>query len=239
MVPVHGRDDFPWTRHSRSGRTRALAVGGLGEFLTEAVMMPSFFLLPIYMQDLLGHSALKTALALQPVSVALIVVAPVLSVLIGRIGPQPSYVAGTVALVGTLLILDRLPAIGGYVPYPLPATSLPGIGIVLSLITTPVIGTSQATEEDAGGRTRALEMADESTAHAMDIGPRDAFEYRPRTRRLPAPRSAAGQHATCRTRRHSPAERSQPSSGGRRPAHRRTPASEVRRPWTVLKSSRP
>ncbi|HEY3872466.1 MAG TPA: MFS transporter [Actinocrinis sp.] len=182
-------------------RKHAVVAGALGEFLTGAVMMPCFFLLPIYMQDLHGYSPLKTALALQPVSVALIFFAPVLSRLIGKTGPRLPYLAGTAALAGMLAILVNLPLGHGYAEYLLPAISLLGIGIVLCLITTPVIGTSQATEEDAGGtsailnicgqlgsafgialavsvfngRTGSLVASGASTAQAMDTGLRDAF----------------------------------------------------------------
>lgn len=149
-------------------RSRSVVAGGLGEFLTAALMMPIFFLLPLWMQGVLDYSPLRTGLAYLPVSIALMVLAPAASGLIGRTGPRNMYLAGTVALAGCVVMLTQLPVHSGYWGFLFPATTLFGVGLVFCLIPTPVVGTSEATGEDAG-TTSALLNASTQIGAAFGI----------------------------------------------------------------------
>ncbi|MFF9286148.1 MFS transporter [Streptomyces griseosporeus] len=137
-------------------RTRSVVAGSLGEFLTAAMMMPIFFLLPLWMQGVLGYSPLQTGLAYLPVSIALLVLAPVASQVINKTGPRSMYLVGTVAFVGVIVALTQLPVHKSYWGFLLPVTAAFGVGLVLCLIPTPVVGTSQATDEDSGSTSALL-----------------------------------------------------------------------------------
>ncbi|MFF1698396.1 DHA2 family efflux MFS transporter permease subunit [Streptomyces sp. NPDC058257] len=167
FVVVEGRSKAPLVP-LRLFRSRSVVAGGLGEFLTAAIMMPIFFLLPLWMQGVLGYSPLRTGLAYLPVSIALMVLAPLASTLIGRTGPRNMYLAGTVALAGCVVMLIGLPVHTGYWSFLLPATTLFGVGLVFCLIPTPVVGTSEATDEDAG-TTSALLNASTQIGAAFGI----------------------------------------------------------------------
>jgi EmrB/QacA subfamily drug resistance transporter len=140
-------------------RQRALVVGSLGEFLTAGIIMPAFFLLPIYLEDLHGYDPLRIGLAFLPVSITLVIIAPVLAQLINKTGPQLLYVLGTIMFAGMFVLLTRLPLTASYVRDLLPAISALALGMVLCLVTTPVIGTAEATEEDAGTVSAVLNTA--------------------------------------------------------------------------------
>ncbi|MFI6345309.1 DHA2 family efflux MFS transporter permease subunit [Streptomyces sp. NPDC050560] len=149
-------------------RSRSVVAGSLGEFLTAALMMPIFFLLPLWMQGVLGYSPLRTGLAYLPVSIALMMLAPLASSLITKTGPKPMYLVGTVALAGTVTMLVGMPVHSGYWSFLLPVTATFGVGLVCCLIPTPVIGTSEATDEDAG-TTSALLNASTQIGAAFGI----------------------------------------------------------------------
>ncbi|GAA2939177.1 MFS transporter [Streptomyces enissocaesilis] len=149
-------------------RSRSVVAGSLGEFLTAAMMMPIFFLLPLWMQEVLGYSPLETGLAYLPVSIALMTLAPVASQVIGRTGPRNMYLAGTVAFAGVLALLMGMPVHSGYSEFLLPVTALFGVGLVLCLIPTPIVGTSEATDADAG-TTSALLNASTQIGAAFGI----------------------------------------------------------------------
>ncbi|HEX6967448.1 MAG TPA: MFS transporter [Micromonosporaceae bacterium] len=140
-------------------RLRGVVAGSLGEFFTAGLMFPCFMLLPIYMQSVLGYSPLETGFAYLPTTLAMMIVAGPLSKAIPKIGAQLPYVVGTILLVGMLVLLIRTPVSGSYWEVMLPITSLLGVGLVLCLIPTPTVGTSAATEEDAGTTSAVLNVA--------------------------------------------------------------------------------
>ncbi|MDG6109115.1 DHA2 family efflux MFS transporter permease subunit [Dactylosporangium aurantiacum] len=140
-------------------RQRGVVAGSLGEFLTAGIMLPSFFLLPLYMQTVLGYSPLETGLAYIPTSLALMIVAPVLLQLIGRTGPRALYLIGTVLLGAMLVLMLDTPLRANYWTVLLPVTTLLGAGLVFCLVPTPVVGTSQATGDDAGATSAVLNTA--------------------------------------------------------------------------------
>lgn len=142
-------------------RQRGVVAGGLGQLSTAGIMLPAFFLLPMYMQNVLGYSPLQTGLAYLPTSLAMMIVAPVVSGMIAKIGPLVLYVTGTLFLGGTVALMLFSSTDSSYWSLLLPVTALLGIGLVLCMIPTPVVGTSQATPEDAGTTSALLNAATE------------------------------------------------------------------------------
>ncbi|MFG2822894.1 DHA2 family efflux MFS transporter permease subunit [Kitasatospora sp. NPDC048365] len=140
-------------------RRRSVLAGGLGELLTGGLSLPCFFLLPLYMQDVLGYSPLRTGLAYIPTCLAMMVVAPVLPKLLERTGPRAAYVGGTALLVVMLVVLVSVGTHASYWTTLLPITALLGVGLVGCLITTPVVGTAEATEADAGTVSALLNVS--------------------------------------------------------------------------------
>lgn len=140
-------------------RQRGVVAGSLGEFLTAGIMLPAFFLLPLYMQTVLGYSPLETGLAYIPTSLALMIVAPALLQMLGRTGPRGPYIIGALLLGVTAVLMMSAPRHTSYWTLLLPVTTLLGVGLVFCLVTTPVVGTAQATGEDAGSTSAVLNTA--------------------------------------------------------------------------------
>jgi Na+/melibiose symporter-like transporter len=116
-------------------------------------------LLPIYMQTVLGYSPLKTGLAYLPTTLAMMIIAGPLAKGITKIGAQIPYVLGSLLLAGMLALFMGTPTGGSYTKIMLPITALLGVGLVLCLIPTPTVGTSEATEEDAGTTSAVLNVS--------------------------------------------------------------------------------
>lgn len=140
-------------------RLRGVVAGSLGELFTAGIMIPCFMLLPIYMQSVLGYSPLETGLAYLPTTLAMMIVAGPLSKAIPKIGARVPYVIGTVMLGVMVVLLLRTPESGSYWTVLFPITTLLGVGLVLCLIPTPTVGTSAATEEDAGTTSAVLNVS--------------------------------------------------------------------------------
>jgi EmrB/QacA subfamily drug resistance transporter len=140
-------------------RRRPVVAGSLGEFFTAGVMMPAFMILPIYMQSILGYTALETGLAYLPTTLAMMIVAGPLSKAITKIGPQLPYLLGTLLLIALIVLMLDTPLSGSYWSVMLPITTLLGLGLVLCLIPTPVVGTSEATDTNAGTTSAVLNVA--------------------------------------------------------------------------------
>ena len=114
-------------------RIRTFSIGLLTGLMSYAVLFGSLFLLPFYLERVLGESPAETGLLLTPVPIALGVMAPASGALVDRIGPVVPTVVGMLAAALALagLALDRT----GALPVTLVLLALLGVG--LGLFTPP------------------------------------------------------------------------------------------------------
>ena len=73
-----------------------------------------FFFLTIFVQDVLGYSAVKTGVAFLPIAVAIVVVAVVAGQVIARTGARPLILSGTAITSGGMYWFSRLGVHGTY-----------------------------------------------------------------------------------------------------------------------------
>jgi Na+/melibiose symporter-like transporter len=139
-------------------RLRSLIAGSLGEFLTTGILFPLFFLVSLYLQRVLGYSPLKVGLAWLPGAVLFLVLAPIVQRAIHKVGPRVVYLAGTVVFAGALAFVVTFSDHSGFAAFVLPFSLLIGLGMVLCLIVNPVVGTAQATAQDAGITSAAINV---------------------------------------------------------------------------------
>jgi EmrB/QacA subfamily drug resistance transporter len=83
-------------------RNVAYAAGSILSFLVPATAVAISFLLPIYLQRLLGYSILQTALLRLPMGLALVVVTPLSGWLSDRMDVRILMVGGTLGYLGSL-----------------------------------------------------------------------------------------------------------------------------------------
>lgn len=128
-----------------------LAAGNLVMTLLGAAWIPLWFFLNLYLQQVLGLSALASGLALLPMTVTIMIVMVGFSgKLIGRFGVKPNLVLGLLLMGGALLMFANLPLDGSFVVNVLPASLLAALGMALAYIPTTMTGMAGAKPEETG-----------------------------------------------------------------------------------------
>jgi MFS family permease len=108
-----------------------------------------FFFLTLYMQDVLGYSALKTGVAYLPFTLMLVISAGVGSRILGRLGARAILVSGFVLAAGGLALLARLSPTTGYVDF-LPSLLIIGAGMGACFVSVTSAAVSGVPQEDTG-----------------------------------------------------------------------------------------
>jgi len=92
--------------------SRLFGVGILAGLLSYAVLFGSLFLLPFYLQRILGQTAAQTGLILTSIPLALGVMAPIAGVLTDRVGSRLPTVVGMTLSAVALLCISIVPSPG-------------------------------------------------------------------------------------------------------------------------------
>ena len=140
-------------------RTRVSA--NLVTLLFFSVFFSQFFITTLYLQDVLGFSALRTGLGFLPFGVAVGAALGLATSLIPRTGFRPVLVAGLVLSLGGVLLFTRITADGSYLTQVLPATVVLALGSGLCLPTLGNAAVHRVTDRDAGlasGLQQALQQ---------------------------------------------------------------------------------
>jgi MFS family permease len=95
-------------------------------------MLAQFFFMALYMQNILGYSALQAGVRFLPSTLMIIVIAPIAGRLADKIGPKPLIMAGLSILALSLFLQSQISVGSGYGTL-LPAFMLLGIGIALTM----------------------------------------------------------------------------------------------------------
>jgi EmrB/QacA subfamily drug resistance transporter len=110
-------------------RLRPLAAANLISLLAPGTYVAMLFLLTLYLQEVLGYSALLTGMALIPLELALALTINLVPHLITRVGVKPILVIALIVMAGGLLLLLRTTPEANYVGAILPALLIVGVGI--------------------------------------------------------------------------------------------------------------
>jgi EmrB/QacA subfamily drug resistance transporter len=125
--------------------TAANVVGfGLG-----TIVFGMFFLLSLYMQQVLGFSAIETGLGYLAVALTSIVAAGAAQALVTRIGVKPVLTTGLALIAGGLILFTQISVDGTYVGNLLPGFLMVGIGLGFSFVPVSIAALSVRTQ-DAG-----------------------------------------------------------------------------------------
>ncbi|MGB0096410.1 MAG: MFS transporter [Solirubrobacteraceae bacterium] len=148
-------------------------INGLGfadatQLIAFAGFLALFFFLTLYMQNVLGYSAIQTGAAYLPLTFAIGIAAGISSQLLSRIGTRPVIVTGALIAAGGMYWLSRIPIHASYL-----TDLLPGM-IVLSLGFGPVfVGVTTAANAgvpaDKAGLAAALLNASQQLGGALGL----------------------------------------------------------------------
>jgi EmrB/QacA subfamily drug resistance transporter len=115
-------------------RLRTLAGSNLAGFLLGGSIFAQFFLLTLYMQQVLHYSALRTGVAYIALTLAIIGFSGVAQVLATRIGIRRVLPVGLALAAAGLVLYARLPVEGHYFWDLFPAFLLSGVGLALAFV---------------------------------------------------------------------------------------------------------
>jgi EmrB/QacA subfamily drug resistance transporter len=148
-------------------RRRAISVANALMFLLGVLLTATLFFLSLYLQQVLGYSALRTGLAVLPQSVILIAASLNAPRLLRRLGAFPLALTGALLTAGGLAWLSRIPVHPAYASHVLGPVLLIGLGF--GMVMLPVIATATA-GMDAGQAGLASALANTSRQLGAAVG---------------------------------------------------------------------
>jgi EmrB/QacA subfamily drug resistance transporter len=134
----------------RMFRLRTLSGSNLAGLLMGAAVFSQFFLLTLYMQQVLHYSAMQTGVAYIALTLAVIVFANVSQALALRVGVRRLLPVGLLLAAAGLVLYAELPVHGHYFWNLFPAFLLSGIGMAFAFIPMTIGALAGVRHSDAG-----------------------------------------------------------------------------------------
>jgi EmrB/QacA subfamily drug resistance transporter len=131
-------------------RIRTLAAGNAVLVVISSIAFSNFFLLALYLQQVLGYSAAQNGLAFLAVAGTIAIVSNVAGPFVRRVGAQPVLALGISLLLLSEGWLLRLPVHGHYGVDLLPAFVLMGFGMAFSFVAVTIAALAGVSPADAG-----------------------------------------------------------------------------------------
>jgi EmrB/QacA subfamily drug resistance transporter len=114
------------------------------------------FFLVLYVQNVLGYSAVRCGVGFLPVTGAIGVAAAVAQKLLPRTGPKPFLVAGTAITTGAMVWFTRIAPGSSYVGGVMGPMILFGLGLGLTFVTLTLTAVSRVGQEQIGAASGLL-----------------------------------------------------------------------------------
>ncbi len=131
-------------------RLRTLTASNVSGLLMGGSIFAQFFLLTLYMQQVLHYSALETGVAYIGLTLTIIVFSAVAQALVTRIGVRRVLPAGLALSTVALVMFARLPVDGHYFSDLFPAFMISGLGLALAFVPMSIGALTGVSEADAG-----------------------------------------------------------------------------------------
>jgi EmrB/QacA subfamily drug resistance transporter len=131
-------------------RNRNVASADAVALLVGASLFSMFFIISLYLQRVLGFSALEAGLAYLPLAFTIIFSAGAASQLVTRAGPKPVLVLGLVLTAIGLLWFSRVSVGGGYVGDVLFPSLIVAAGLGFSFVPLTIVAVAGVTHDEAG-----------------------------------------------------------------------------------------
>jgi EmrB/QacA subfamily drug resistance transporter len=149
-------------------RVRGLAAANATQLIALAGFLVVFFLLTLYMQNVLGWSQIETGLAYLPLCFGVGISAGISSQLMARTGTRPLIVGGALVAAAGMFLLSRIPVDGSYLSDLLPGTMVMslGLGAVFVAVTTAA---NAGVPPDKAGLAAALLNTSQQVGGALGI----------------------------------------------------------------------
>ena len=131
-------------------RLRTLTASNITALLMGAAVFSQFFLLTLYMQQVLHYSALKTGVAYVALTLSIIGFSAVSQALVTRVGIRLVLPVGMALSAAGLVLYAQLPVHGTYFSNLFPAFILSGIGLAFAFVPMSIGALTGVKADDAG-----------------------------------------------------------------------------------------
>jgi EmrB/QacA subfamily drug resistance transporter len=131
-------------------RLRTLTGANTAGFILGTAVFSMFLMLTLYMQQVLGYSAMKTGVAYLAVAGTAIIWSAVASILVNRVGVKPVLIAGMTLLAAGLAFFTQVSVGGSYVGDLLPGFLLIAIGLGFSFVPISIAALAGIRAHEAG-----------------------------------------------------------------------------------------
>ena len=149
FVVIERRSAEPLVRLSIF-RVRTVRAANVVMFLVAAGLFAMFYFNTLYLQRVLGYTALEAGLAFLPFTAGIIIGAGLSQSLVPKLGAREVPLIGMPMAVVGLLLFVRLQPDGSYLTDLLPGILLASIGMGLTFVPITLIATSGIPADDAG-----------------------------------------------------------------------------------------
>jgi EmrB/QacA subfamily drug resistance transporter len=131
-------------------RIRTLTGANVVGLLVGASLFSMFFFISLYMQQVLGYSAIHAGLSYLPLALVIMASAGVASQLVTRFGYKPVLAAGLLFIVVGLVWFSRVSVGGGFTTDILGPSLFAAAGLGFAFVTTTIAAVSGVAESEAG-----------------------------------------------------------------------------------------
>jgi EmrB/QacA subfamily drug resistance transporter len=131
-------------------RIRTVSGANVAGFIMGTAMFSMFLMLTLYMQQVLGYSAMKTGVAYLAVAGTAIVWSAVAAQLVTRVGVKPVLVVGMGMLTAGLVYFTQVSVGGSYLGDLLPGFLMIGVGIGFSFVPISIAALAGIQPSEAG-----------------------------------------------------------------------------------------
>ena len=131
-------------------RLRTLTGANVAGFILGTAVFAMFLMLTLYMQQVLGYSAMKTGLAYLAVAGTAIIWSGVAAQLVNRVGVKPVLATGMASLTAGLIYFTQVSVGGSYVADLLPGLLLIAVGLGFSFVPISIAALAGVRPSEAG-----------------------------------------------------------------------------------------
>jgi EmrB/QacA subfamily drug resistance transporter len=131
-------------------RTKTVLGANVAGFILGTALFSMFLMLTLYMQQVLGYSAMKTGVAYLAVAGTSIIWANVAAAMVNRVGVRPLIAGGMAVLTLGLLLFTQVSVDGSYVSDLLPGFLLVAFGLAFCFVPISIAALAGVRQAEAG-----------------------------------------------------------------------------------------
>jgi EmrB/QacA subfamily drug resistance transporter len=131
-------------------RIRTVSGANVVGLLTGGSLFSMFFFISLYMQQVLGYSAIHAGLSYLPLAVSIIIAAGIASQLVTRVGFKPVLGAGMALIAGGLVWFSQISVHGSFTSDILGPSLLAAVGLGFSFVPGTIAAVSGVPDREQG-----------------------------------------------------------------------------------------